>query len=93
MGEELWSKYGNAESIAYEAWPVFDEALCKDDVVEIGVQVSGKVRGQIEVSDDDDEASALEKAKAVPGIARSLEGKNIIKTIYVKKKILNIVAK
>ena len=85
--------YGHSESIAYEAWPVFDEALCKDDVVEIGVQVSGKVRGQVEVSDDDDEASALEKAKAVPGIARALEGKNIIKVIYVKKKILNIVAK
>ncbi|MBO4390332.1 MAG: class I tRNA ligase family protein, partial [Lachnospiraceae bacterium] len=92
-GEEIWSILGHDDTIAYEPWPVYDEELCKEDVIEIGVQVSGKVRGSVELSREEEEESAVEKAKAIPGVARALEGKQIIKVIYVKGKILNIVAK
>mgnify|MGYP002863449838 CR=1 FL=1 len=61
--------------------------------MEIGVQVSGKVRGSVELALDEDEESAVSKAKEIPGVARALEGKTIIKIIYVKGKILNLVAK
>jgi leucyl-tRNA synthetase len=92
-GEELWSMLGHEDTIAYEKWPEYDEALCKEDVIEIGVQVTGKVRGTIGVTEDDTQETALEKAKKVENVAKSLEGKNIVKVIYVKGKILNIVAK
>ena len=45
LGEELWERLGHAASLAHEPWPTFDEALCVDDVVEMAVQVNGKVRG------------------------------------------------
>ena len=92
-GEELWSMLGHEDTVAYEKWPEYDEALCKEDVIEIGVQVTGKVRGTIGVTEDDTQETALEKAKKVENVAKSLEGKNIVKVIYVKGKILNIVAK
>ncbi|MCR4902176.1 MAG: leucine--tRNA ligase [Butyrivibrio sp.] len=92
-GEELWSMLGHSESIASEKWPEFDEALCKEDVIEIGVQVNGKVRGAVGLTDDDDQDSALAKAKEIDSVAKFIDGKNIVKVIYVKGKILNIIAK
>ncbi|WP_345786449.1 leucine--tRNA ligase [Butyrivibrio fibrisolvens] len=92
-GEELWSLLGHNETIAYEAWPTYEEALCKEDVIEIGVQVNGKVRGVVGLTDDDTQESALEKAKAIDSVNKFIEGKNVVKVIYVKGKILNIVVK
>lgn len=92
-GEELWGMLGHTGTIAYEAWPGYDEALCREDTIVIGVQVSGKVRGTIGVTDDDTSETVLEKAKAVEKIAAALEGKKILKVIYVPRKILNIVAR
>ncbi|MBQ5951046.1 MAG: class I tRNA ligase family protein, partial [Lachnospiraceae bacterium] len=92
-GEELWSLLGHTESLACEPWPVYDEAACVDDEIEIGVQVLGKVRGTILVARDEAQESAVEKAKEVPGVARALEGKNIVKVIYVPGRILNLIAK
>ncbi len=93
IGEELWQLLGHDNTIAYEQWPTYDEDKCKDDTVEIGVQVNGKVRGTLEIAVDEDEASVKARGKEVAGVAKALEGKNIIKEIYVKGKIFNIVAK
>ena len=93
VGEEMWSLFGHDTSIAYESWPTFDEEAIKEDIVEIGVQINGKVKGTVEVALDDDNAAALAKAKEVPSVMKALEGLNIIKEIYVKGKIVNIVAK
>lgn len=89
-GEEMWSRLGYNDTIAYESWPTYDEEACKEDTVEIGVQVNGKVKGTISIAVDEAKESVLEKAK------KAVEGKitgNIIKEIYVPGKIVNIVAK
>jgi leucyl-tRNA synthetase len=94
LGEELWQRLGAGQaggSLAYVPWPEFDPALVKDDVVEIGVQVNGKVRGAITLAVDADEATALEAAKAEERIVAHLQGKTLKKVIYVKGKILNLI--
>ncbi len=93
VGEEIWSIFGHKETIAYEPWPVFDPEKCKDDVVEIGVQVNGKVRGRVTLAVDEAQDSAKEKALSDPAIAKCVEGKTVVKVIYIPAKILNIVVK
>jgi leucyl-tRNA synthetase len=93
IGEEIWKKFGHEDTIAFEKWPVYDEALCQDDTVCIGVQVNGKVRGTVELAKDEDKDSALNKAKAAEGVGAFIEGKTIVKEIYVPGKIVNIVVK
>jgi leucyl-tRNA synthetase len=91
LGEELWERLGGKESLAYAPWPTFDPALVKDDVLEIGVQVNGKVRGAIELPVDASQDAALEAARAVANVGAHLEGKTIKKVIYVPGKILNLI--
>ena len=93
VGEELWSILGHDNTIAYEPWPTFEEALTKEDTIEIGVQVNGKVKGTVRVAADEEQASAIAKAKEVAPVARAIEGKQIVKEIYVKGKIINLIAK
>jgi len=93
IGEELWSILGHDNTIAYEAWPAYEEALTKEDTIEIGVQVNGKVKGTVTLAVDEDQASAIEKAKEVPSVAKVISGKRIVKEIYVKGKIINLIAK
>ncbi len=91
ISEELWESVGEAGSVFANEWPVFDEEKMKDDEIEIAIQISGKMAGKIKVAADEDEASVLAKAKAAA--AARLEGKEIVKEIYVKGRIVNIVAK
>ena len=91
--EEMWQKLGHNDTIAYEQWPVYDEKELVVDTIEIAVQINGKVRGKINVGVDEDQDSAIAKAKANPDVAAAIEGKNIVKEIYVKGRIVNIVAK
>ncbi len=91
--EELWSILGKEESIFFAPWPVYDEKLTIDDTVKIGVQVSGKVRGDIEVSLTESQESAMEKVTANPDIQKWVDKKEIIKIIYIPWRILNIVVK
>ena len=93
IGEEIWSELGHDKTIAYEAWPKFDEAALNEDTIEIGVQVNGKVKGVVELLKTEDKDSALAKAKAVDGVAKAIEGKTVVKEIYVPAKIVNIVVK
>jgi len=102
--EEVWEAQGwkaeaaanGAEAeglLALIAWPTYDEAKCVDETIEIAVQVSGKIKNRIHVPADIDEAGALELAKADEKVAAALEGKTIIKELYVKGRLVNIVAK
>ena len=91
LGEELWQQLGHAASLAYEPWPTFDEALCVDDVIEIAVQVNGKVRGRVPLARDATEADARAAALATDGIKAHLAGKTVKKFVYVPGKIVNLV--
>ena len=89
--EELWNILGNNETISYEKWPVYDEQKSKSDEYNLPIQVNGKLRATIDIPYDTDEA--LIKEKAHVAVASHLEGKSIVKEIYVKNKIYNIVVK
>lgn len=92
--EEMWANCGYGEMLAKDAkWPSFDEAKCVDSTVEIVVQINGKIRARLSVPTDIESDKAIALAKNDEGIAAALEGKNIIKEIYVKSKLVNIVAK
>ena len=91
VGEEIWEIMGHNNTIAYEAWPTYDEAKCVEDTVEIAVQINGKVKATIAIGKDDPKDDVIAKGKEA--IADKLEGLNIVKEIYVPGRIVNIVAK
>ena len=91
LAEEIWSMLGHEETITYEPWPTFDEALCEEDTVTLGVQVNGKARGVIELPKDADEATAKELALANEKVAKFVGDKEIKKFIYVPGRIVNVV--
>ncbi len=92
--EEMWETLGYGEMLAKDAaWPSFDDAKCVDANVEIAVQICGKIRAKLNVPTEIEAADAIARAKALPAIAEALEGKNIIKELYVKGRLVNIVAK
>jgi leucyl-tRNA synthetase len=90
LAEELWQRLGHAASLAYEPWPAFDEELCRDEVVEIAVQVNGRVRGRIRIAPDAPEDEARRAAEAEPNVMQHTAGKPIKKFLYVPGKIVNL---
>ena len=93
IGEELWSILGHDTTIAYEPWPLYDEAKTIDDTIEMPVQINGKVRSVIAVPNGADKDIILSLAKADDKVIQALEGKTIIKEIAIPGKIINIVVK
>ena len=93
LGEEIWEFIGGEGLLAVSEWPKYDEGKTIAKTVEIGVQVNGKVRGTIVIPNGCEKEKAFEIAKADERIASFLEGKNLIKEIYVPNKIVNFVAK
>ncbi len=93
IGEEIWQIFGHDTTIAYEPWPVYDEEKIKEDTIEIGVQVNGKLKGTINVAVDETNENAIAKAHELTGVKNAIEGKTIVKEIYVKGRIVNIVVK
>ncbi|WP_297567180.1 leucine--tRNA ligase [uncultured Faecalibaculum sp.] len=94
LGEELWEEiFGNTESIAYEPWPVWDEASLVEEVNTIVVQVNGKVRGRFEVPAGTEDSELEKQALALDSVRKHLEGKDVKKVIVIKGKVVNIVAK
>ena len=91
--EEIWENMGFGGIIVEQTWPAYDEAKCVDETVEIAVQITGKVRARINIPADATSEQAIAAAKAEPTIAGLLEGKNIVKEIYVPGRLVNIVAK
>lgn len=89
--EELWSKYGTGKLLAYETWPEYDESKTIDDTIELPVQINGKLKGTVMIALDSDEQTVKDKVHSE--LAELLTDKNIVKEIYVKNKIFNIVVK
>ncbi|EID85891.1 leucyl-tRNA synthetase [Treponema sp. JC4] len=93
LGEELWEKLGNKNTIAYESWPTFNEDFCKDDTKQIVVMINGKKRDTFEAapgtSQDDLKAAAL----ALEGVKKFTDGHEIVKTVIVPDKLVNLVIK
>ena len=93
LAEELWERLGHEPSISNVPWPSHDEALCIDDVVEMAVQVNGKVRGRITIPRAADEAAAKTAALADEGVQKHIDGMQVRKFIYVPGRIINVIAK
>ena len=89
--EELFEMIGNTKTIAESAWPTFDDEKTIDDEIELPIQVNGKLKGTVNIALDSSEETIKELVHKK--IANQLEGKQIIKEIYVKNKIFNIVVK
>lgn len=93
LGEECWALLGNEGSLAFAPWVEYDESLCVDDTVTMGVQVNGKARGEITIAVDADQDAAMSEALEQSRVKGQVEGKDIKKIIYVPGRILNIIAK
>jgi leucyl-tRNA synthetase len=91
--EELWELLGHTKTLAYEPWPTYDEAAIRETSVEIPVQILGKLRGKVVVAADADEKTIEAAARSDEKIAALLEGKTVVKTIIVPKKLVNFVVK
>lgn len=93
ISEELFSLYEVSESVFLEEWPEFDENYLEEDTVTVVIQINGKLRSKAEVSQDADENTVMELAKKDETVLKHIEGKTIVKSIYIKGKLLNIVVK
>ena len=93
LGEELWQTLGNNNTITYEPWPTYDETKLQEDTTTIAVQVNGKLRDTIKIKIDEEENIVKDLALNSPNTIRHLENLQVIKIIYIKNKIVNIVAK
>jgi leucyl-tRNA synthetase len=91
IAEELWARIDQPYSVHQQSWPTWDEALAKEEVVEIAVQVNGKVRDKIEIPIDIDAEAAKAQALAAEGVQRYIDGKTPVKVIYVPGRLVNIV--
>ena len=91
--EELWERIGEKPFLSLKPWPAYDSKQIQESQVKIGVQVNGRLRGLIEVGEDTEEKEALKKAQALSNIKKTLEGLQIVKVIYKKQKILNLIAR
>jgi leucyl-tRNA synthetase len=93
LGEELWQRIGHPASVADVPWPSYDPALCIDDVIEVPVQVNGKVRGRLLLPREADEERARALALEDTAVQASLAGREVKKVIYVPGRVLNIVVR
>ena len=93
MTEEIWSLMGHDNTIAYEEWPKYDIEKTKEDTFFMVVQVNGKVRGKIEVATDTSKEEMEKLAYEIENVKVHIEGHDVVKTIVVPKKLVNIVIK
>ena len=91
--EEMWQLLGHDTSLAYEPWPTYDESKLVQSTVEIAVQVNGKLRAKMTINKDEDDEKVKEAAFAQENVKVHTEGKNVVRVIVVKNKIVNIVVK
>ena len=92
LSEELWEMLGHKNGLWTVSWPAFNPELAKEEEVEIVVQVSGRVRGKVKVPAGAAQQDVLKLAQSEAGVTAHLDGKKIVKVIYVPDKLLNIVA-
>jgi leucyl-tRNA synthetase len=91
LAEELWERLGATKSLAYEPWPSYDPALTVDDVVEMGVQVNGKLRSKVKLRRDATEADVRAAIANDPNVLAHTQGKTEKKFVYVPGRIINLV--
>jgi leucyl-tRNA synthetase len=91
LAEELWSRLGHSESLAYGQWPTFDAELVKEKEIELAVQIRGKIKDKITVAADATEDEIQKMALASEKVQAALEGKNPKKIIVIKSRLVNIV--
>lgn len=89
--EELWEQLGNDSSVHTSQWPKWDEEIVKEKLMTIAVQINGKVRAEIQIPAETEEGAVVEAAKSNEKAAGLLEGKAIVKTIYVPGRLVSIV--
>ena len=92
IAEALWAELGHREMLVDTAWPDADRSLAEDDVVTIGVQINGKLRGTVDVPKGTDKESLIALALDLPNVQKTLDGKEPRKIIAVPDKIVNLVA-
>ena len=93
IAEEMWQILGFEGMASVTMWPTYDESKCVDDVVEIPVQVNGKLRGKITVSKSAEKDEIIKLAKDEPNVKSNIQGKTVVKEIFVPGKMVNIVVK
>ena len=93
VAEEVWQLLGHDESLLDAPWPAWDEALAADEVVTVVVQVNGKLRDRLQVPVSAEKDGVLANARAAENTARFLEGKQIVKEVYVPGKLVNFVVR
>ena len=91
IGEELWHRLGHDTTLAYQSWPTYDEALCVEDTVEVPVQINGKIRARLHVSPSTPKDKIIAQGKEA--VSSRIEGKQIVKEIYVPGRLVNFVVK
>ena len=91
--EELWEMLGHSSTIANEPWPEYDDEKTKEDMYEMVVQVNGKVRGKVSISQDTPKEEMEKLAKEIPNVQNFINDKEIVKIITVPQKLVNIVVK
>ena len=91
LAEELWEMMGHTEGLWKTGWPSFNQELAREEEVEIPVQVNGRVRARIKVAVGSAESDVVRVALALPAIAQHVNGKRVVKQIYVPDKLLNLV--
>ena len=93
LGEELWQKLGHDKTIAYESWPTVNADFAKDDEVQIVVMVNGKLRDKFMAAPNTDQEELKSKAFTLEGVKKFTDGHEVVKTIVVPNKLVNIVVK
>jgi len=91
LAEELWHRLGHTDSVHLQPWPQWNETLAAEEMITVVVQINGKVRDKFEAPADIEEQAAIQQALTSPRVARFLDGKEIVKAIYVTGKLVNIV--
>ena len=93
ISEEIWERLSNGKILSFSSWPKYDPEFIKEDVVSIAVQVNGKIRGQFETERDTIDEKCLKLAFQVDNVRRFTDGKEIMKKVVVKNKLVSIVVK
>ncbi len=93
LAEELWQTLGHERTLAHEPWPEYDEALIREETIEVPVQVNGRVRSRVRVPAEADQAALEAAARADERIAQLVEGKRVVRVIVVPGRLVNIVVK
>ncbi|MGB6045845.1 MAG: class I tRNA ligase family protein, partial [Pirellulales bacterium] len=91
--EELWRRLGHEDTLAYHAWPVFDESLIQEDTVEIPVQIKGKLRSKVSVPTDADRDTIEAAARADQKTAELLAEQTVVKVVVVPGRLINFVTR